>query len=130
MRSRREGSTFLRRPFVLALSSLVLCGLARLATATSSLSFDGGGYSIDLEIGDDAAPVVAAVHFHAPGDARGIVLARETWRVIAFEPRRQRLSLQHDGSAAVPAFSLSVQRGEAVLVIDGRRVRASFDWGG
>jgi hypothetical protein len=58
------------------------------------------------------------------------VLARETWRVIAFEPRRQRLSLQHDGSAAVPAFSLSVQRGEAVLVIDGRRVRASFDWGG
>jgi hypothetical protein len=128
MRSRREGCTFLRRSFLVALSSLVLCGFARLAAATSSLSFDGGGYSIDLEIGDDAAPAVAAVHFHAPGDAQGVVLARETWRVITFEPRRQRLLLQHDGAAAVPAFSLSVQRDEAVLVIDGRHLRASFDW--
>ena len=128
MRNRGEGRTFLRRPLV-ALSSLVLCALAHLAMATSSLSFDGGGYLIDLEIGDDAVPVVAAVHFHAPGDAQGVMLARATWRVIAFDPRRQRLLLQHDRAAAVPAFSLSVQRDDAVLVIDGRRVHASFDWG-
>jgi len=98
------------------------------AAATSSLSFDGGGYVIDLEIGDDAVPVVAAVHFHAPGDAQGVMLARETWRVITFETRRQRLVLHHDDASAVPSFTLSVRHHEALLVIDGRRVHASFDW--
>lgn len=109
--------------------ALVLCGLLQVASATSSLSFDGGGYVIDFEIGDDARPVVAAVHFHAPGDALGVVLARATWRVIAFQPHAQRLLLRHDGDAAVPAFTLSVRRSDALLVIAGRRVRASFDWG-
>ena len=123
------GSSVRWRRFAGSALALVLCGLLRIASATSSLSFDGGGFVIDLEIGDDVKPMVAAVHFHAPGDAQGVVLARETWRVVAFEPRRQRLVLQHDDAAAVPAFSLSVQRGDAVLVIDGRRVHASFDWG-
>ena len=85
---------------------------------------------IDLEIGDDARPVVAAVHCHAPGDVQGVVLAHEAWRVITFDPRQQRLLLRHDGAAAVPAFCLSVQRGEAMLVIDGRRLHAAFDRGG
>ena len=128
MRHRAPAASTRRRRLATIAPGLVLCGLLHVASATSSLSFDGGGYSIDLEIGDDAVPVVAAVHFHAPGETQGVVLARETWRVIAFEPRRQRLLLQHDGAAAVPAFSLSVQRNDAVLVIDGRRVRASFDW--
>lgn len=127
MRGRREGRAFLRRSFAVTLLSLVLCDVA---LATSSLSFEGGGYSIDLEIGDDARPVVAAVHFHTPGDAQGVVLARDTWRVVEFDPARQRLVLQHDRAAAVPGFSLSVQHHDALLVIDGRRVRASFDWDG
>ena len=117
-----------RRRIACIALALVLCSLLRVASATSAQSFEGGGYVIDLEIGDDSAPVVAAVHFHAPGDAQGVVLARETWRVIAFDPRRQRLLLQHDGASAAPAFRLSVRRDDAVLVIDGRRVHASFDW--
>jgi hypothetical protein len=129
MRHRGDAGASARgRRFAQAALALVMCGLLRVASATSSLSFDGGGYVIDLEIGDDSAPVVAAVHFHAPGDAQGVVLARETWRVIAFDPRRQRLLLQHDGASAAPAFRLSVRRDDAVLVIDGRRVHASFDW--
>lgn len=115
---------------MLALLSLIPCILARVAMATSSLSFEGGGYLIDLEIGDDAKPVVAAVHFHALGDVHGVVLAHDAWRAITFDPRQQRLLLRHDGAAAVPAFCLSVQRGEALLVIDGRRLHAAFDWGG
>jgi hypothetical protein len=131
MRHRGDAGASARgRRFAQAALALVMCGLLRVASATSSLSFDGGGYVIDLEIGDDAMPVVAAVHFHAPGDTRGVVLARATWRVIAFEPRRQRLLLRHDGDSAVPAFTLSVRHREAQLVIGGRRVRASFGWNG
>jgi len=127
VRGRRERGALLSAPFAATLLWLIPCGVAM---ATSSLSFEGGGYAIDLEIGDDARPVIAAVHFHAPGDAQGVVLAHDAWRVIAFEPRQQRLLLRYDGAAAVPAFSLSVQHDDAVLVIDGRRVRAAFDWGG
>ena len=129
MRRRGEaGASARRRWFGSIALALLLCSLLRVASATSSLSFEGGGYVIDLEIGDDAMPVVAAVHFHAPGDARGVVLTHDSWRVLAFDPRRQRLLLQHDDASVVPAFSLSVQRDDAVLVIEGRRVHASFDW--
>lgn len=98
------------------------------AHATSSLSFDGGGYVLDLEIGDTDRPVVASVTFHRPGDAQGVVL-RGNFRVQAFDPRRQELVLVYGGGdRRVEPFTLTVQGSRASLAVAGRRIQAPFRW--
>ncbi len=97
------------------------------AHATSSLSFDGGGYVLDLEIGDAGRPVVASVTFHKPGDAQGVVL-RENFRVKAFDPRRQELALVYGGDARVAPFTLTVHGNQATLEVARTRIRAPFRW--
>jgi len=119
-RTRRYGAGLLA-----ALGLLV----ATSAAATSSLSFEGGGYWIDLEIGDDAAPVVAAVRFHAPGDSEGVVLPRDEWRVLRFDVDGRRLVLKHaPGRSGVASFTLSVRGADAVLAIDDRAIQSPFAW--
>ena len=63
---------FLTRTLLLITALATACLAAH---ATSSLSFDGGGYVLDLEIGDTDRPVVASVTFHRQGDAQGVVCA-------------------------------------------------------
>ena len=98
------------------------------AHATSSLSFDGGGYELDLEIGDTDRPVVASVTFHRLGDAQGVVLRGNFW-VQAFDPRRQELVLVYGGGdRRVEPFTLTVHGSRASLAVVGRRIRAPFCW--
>lgn len=98
--------------------------------ATSSLSFEGGGYWIDLEIGADEGPVVAFVRFHRPGDAKGVVLPGTDWQIEAFDAKRQVLVLRYKGGrSGVEPFTLSVRHHDAVLEIDGRAIQSSFWWG-
>ncbi|MBA8886811.1 hypothetical protein FHW12_001002 [Dokdonella fugitiva] len=99
------------------------------AGATSSLSFDGGGYSIELEVGDSTRPVIASVRFHAPGDREGVVLARDRVTVEAFDVVRRVLVLHHAaGRDGVAAFTLSVHGAEAVFETGTRRTTSMFDW--
>jgi hypothetical protein len=99
------------------------------ALATSSLSFEGGGYWIELEIGSDRTPVIASVHFHEPADPRGVVLAPGTWDVESFDTDQQVLVLRHrGGNAGVEPFTLSVRHRSAVLAIGERKIRSSFGW--
>ena len=70
-RAGQEAALFLTRK-LLWITALATACLA--AHATSSLSFDGGGYVLDLEIGDTDRPVVVSVTFHRLGDAQGVVL--------------------------------------------------------
>ena len=98
------------------------------ALATSSLSFEGEGYWIDLEVGDDATPVIATVRFHAPGDARGVLLAPASVTVETFDTARRELVLRHAGSDGVGAFTLTVHQADAVLEIGTTRVVSAFDW--
>lgn len=112
---------------------LVLALVASLAPAWASgaLSFEGGGYWVELEVGDAPDPVVARVRVHRPGDARGTLLPAGAFQVDAFDPGRRVLVLRHAGAraaAAAPAFVLRVHQDEAVLDIDGRRIVAGFDW--
>lgn len=98
------------------------------AHATSSLSFDGGGYNLELEIGETDRPVVASVTFHKPGDVQGIVL-RGNFRVKAFDPRRKELVLVYGGAdERVEPFTLKVHGNRATLEVARTRIRSAFHW--
>jgi len=116
---------FLARALLLIAAIATFCIAAN---ATSSLSFEGGGYSLELEIGDTGRPVVASVRVHQPGDAQGVVL-RGNFRVKAFDTRRKELVLVYGGGdARVEPFTLTVQGTRATLEVAGRRIRAPFRW--
>jgi len=116
---------FLTRMLLLIAAIATFCMAAH---ATSSLSFDGGGYSLELEIGDTGRPVVASVTFHRPGVAQGVVL-RGNFRVRAFDPRRQELVLVYGGGdGRVEPFALTVRGSRASLAVAGRRIQAPFSW--
>ena len=116
---------FLARALLLITAIATFCLAAH---ATSSLSFYGGGYVVDLEIGDTDRPVVASVTFHRPGDAQGVVL-RGNFRVQVFDPRRQELVLVYGGGdGRVEPFTLTVHGNRASLALAGRRIRAPFRW--
>ncbi len=122
---RREAALFLKRTLLWIATLATFCLAAH---ATSSLSFDGGGYVLDLEIGDTGRPVVASVTFHRPGDAQGVVL-RGNFRIQAFDPRRQELVLVYGGGdGRVEPFTLTVHGNRASLEVARRRIRAPFRW--
>jgi hypothetical protein len=66
----QKAALFLTRKLLWITTLATFCLAAH---ATSSLSFDGGGYVLDLEIGDTDRPVVASVTFHRQGDAQGVL---------------------------------------------------------
>lgn len=108
---------------VLALFAAVPAG------ATSSLSFDGGGYSIEFEVGEGTRPMIASVRLHAPGDREGVALARDLVTVEAFDVVRRVLVLHHAaGTDGVAAFTLSVHGSDAVFETGTRRATSTFDW--
>ena len=105
---------------------VLLCGVAH---ATSSLSFEGGGYWLDLEIGHTDRPVVASVKFHRPGDSKGVVL-RGNFSVDSFDTDRKELTLIYKGgNPQVEPFTLSVRGDTATLRISGaEEIVSAFDW--
>ena len=115
-----------------SLLAFVLAALLAWATpalATSSLSFEGGGYWIDMEIGMDQIPVLASVRFHKPGDTQGIVLPRNHWQVETFDTQRRVLLLRHlGGDADVEPFTLTVRQDAAVLTVGEREIQSPFAW--
>ena len=120
----------MKSPAFLASTWLLLVALiaSNPARATSSLSFEGDGYWIDMEIGDPAIPALARVPFHSPGDDRGIVLSLKLVTVTAFGPTHRTLTLRYVGGSGVAPFLRSVDGFAATLDIGGRRVQAGFDW--
>lgn len=115
---------------LLASALLVLLALVSNdpAHATASLSFEGDGYWMEMEIGDSQQPVTAKIRFHSPGDKIGVVLSQELLTVTAFDPKRQTLSLRYAGGSGVAPFALSVRGSAATLDIGSERVQARFSW--
>jgi hypothetical protein len=98
------------------------------AQATSSLSFNGEGYSLGLEIGTTDRPVIASIDFLAPGIRPSVVL-RTGLLVKTFDVKRRELLLVYNGSdPRVPPFILSVHTDKAILEIDGKRLQSKFSW--
>jgi hypothetical protein len=108
-------------------ATLLALLLSAVAHATSSLSFEGGGYWLDLEIGHTDQPVIASVSFHAPGDQQGVVL-RTGLGVETFDTKRKELLLVYEGSDSVPPFTLSVHGEKATLETGSERVSSTFNW--
>lgn len=108
--------------------AMALLLVAVVAHATSSLSFDGGGYRLDMEIGHTDHPVVASVTFHAPGDPQGVVL-RGNFRVASFDTARKELIIEYKGNdPRVEPFTLVVHGEKAILRIGRARFESAFSW--
>lgn len=98
------------------------------AHATSSLSFEGRGYWLNLEIGHIDQPVVASVTFHKPGDAQGVVL-RDNFIVEVFDTRHKKMIIVYKGDdPRVKPFALIVRGERATLEIAGARINSDFSW--
>lgn len=116
---------FLMRLLPLIVTIMVLCSAAH---ATSSLSFQGGGYWLDLEIGYTDHPVVASIKFHKPGDTQGVVL-RGNFKVEAFHPDRKQLILLYSGGdSRVAPFKLTALGERATLEAAGASIDSTFSW--
>lgn len=114
----------------IAIVVLIFLGTLFPALATTSLSFVGGGYWIDLEIGSEG-PVVSSVRFHRPGEPKGVMLVRRDVAVETFDPRHHVLVMRFRGSQgqnAVDPFTLSVHGQHAVLKIGGRDIASKYSW--
>ena len=98
------------------------------AYATSSLWFEGGGYWLDMEIGQTDRPVVASINSHSPGDSRGVVL-RDNFKVTSFDTDRKDLIIEYAGvDPRVKPFTLVVHGDKAILRIGRVQIESGFDW--
>jgi hypothetical protein len=121
-------------PFSMHRRIFCFCALAavgRRAFASGTLTFEGKGYSVEMVVGYDRAEVIGQVSFAPPGSRRAVLLPRESVRVVRFDSHRQLLELHYlnPGDAALPAsFSLWIDKRIGTLLVDGRRIRAEFEW--
>ena len=114
--------------FARSILLIILFAICMTAHATSSLSFEGRGYWLNLEIGHTDQPVVASVTFHKPGDAKGVVL-RENFVVKIFDTRRKRMIIVYKGGdPRVEPFTLVVRGERATLEMAGVRINSGFSW--
>nr|WP_228736309.1 hypothetical protein [Xanthomonas euvesicatoria] len=103
--------------FVAACIALLLSAyLSTSAHATSSLSFEGGGYWIDFEIGYVTRPVIASLRFYAPGDSKAVLL-RGNFQVRTLDTKRR-----------IPAPDLHRRRHARAALYPGR-ARQQVDTG-
>lgn len=110
-------------------ATLFLWLVSQWAFASSTLSFEGGDYWIDLEIGTDSIPVIAAIRFHNPADSRGVQLPSNEWHIETFDTQRKILVLTHkSGNSGIADFSLLVNEQRAQLTIGGKTITSSFNW--
>ena len=115
---------------ILLAAALIFVASAKLE-ATEALLFEGGGYNLQILIGYTEKPVVAQVLFTAPGGKEWINLPRDLVRIEKFDFEK-RILLMHFPSQKDPAlpgpFSLSVKKENAVLSINGKKIKSTMDW--
>jgi hypothetical protein len=123
-----------RRHLLIAVSAIAL---ASPSFATTSLSFEGGDYWIDMEIGyanarRAARAAVASVRFFAPGDKNGQLLSMSRITIETFDTDRKLLLMRYttttESKPEPPSFVLSVVGENAVLQLGERRITSRFNW--
>ena len=99
--------------------------------ATEALIFDGGGYNLYILIGMTDQPNIAQVRFSPPGAKDWVSLPRDLLQIKTFDMKERILLMRFSNQSAPdlpPSFSLSVKKNKAVLSINGKQIRSSFDW--
>ena len=117
---------------ILISAVLILVASARLQ-ATEALIFDEGGYNLYILIGDgDRGGTVAQVRFTPPGAKDWISVPREQIKIEKFDEHKQvlvmRFTNQKKDPALPPTFSFSAKKKNAVLTVEGKTIKGSFDW--
>lgn len=113
------------------LSAALIAIASSNARATESLIFDGGGYNIQILVGQLDDPVVAQVRFTPPEAKEAVVIPRETLRVEKFDMKKEILTMHFsnkDNPDLPRSFSLSVKNAKAVLSIGGKEIKSDFNW--
>ena len=99
--------------------------------ATEALSFNGGGYTIQIVIGYADNPVVAQVHFTPPGATDWVSLPHNLLQIEKFDMKKSILVMHfsNKNNPDLPgSFSLSVKKTKAVLSIGGKEIKSEFNW--
>jgi hypothetical protein len=101
------------------------------ARATEALIFDGGGYTIEILVGQLDDPVIAQVRFRPPEAKNSVLIPQKLLRVEKFDMKKRILTMHfsNKNDPDLPAsFSLSANKTKAVLAINGRKIESEFDW--
>jgi hypothetical protein len=101
------------------------------ARATEALIFDGGGYTIEILIGQLDDPVIAQVRFMSPEAKDPVIIPRKLLRVEKFDMKKRILTMHFSNKTNpdLPAsFSLSAKKAKAVLAISGKEIKSEFNW--
>ncbi|HVF70454.1 MAG TPA: hypothetical protein VM940_02500 [Chthoniobacterales bacterium] len=100
--------------------------------ATEALIFDEGGYNLYILVGSLDKPVIAQVRYTPPGATEWIHVPREQLKIEKFDMGKQvllmRFSNKEKKPDLPPSFTLSVKKKKAVLSINGKQIKSSFDW--
>lgn len=101
--------------------------------ATEALIFDEGGYNLYILIGDgDHGSTVAQVRFTPPGAKEWIHVPREQLKIEKWDEHKQVLVMHFTNRkkdpGLPPTFSFSAKKKNAVLSINGKKIKGSFDW--
>jgi hypothetical protein len=118
------------RPLIAAAVMTILAATS--AQATSSLSFEGQGYLVDIVVGDASTPIIASLGVAQPASRQIVSLPMHLVRVEIFDSRQKVLLLRFSnrGDATLPeSFLLTVKGDVGTLKIGGKPVAGRFDWG-
>jgi hypothetical protein len=100
------------------------------SNATTSLSFNGEGYDISMEIGHDVKPVVASLNVRTPRAPQGIQLYGN-FKTETFDTKKRTLLIrftQKEKGKEPGSFTLTVEGDVGTLRIDDRVIRSPFSW--
>lgn len=100
------------------------------SNATTSLSFNGEGYDISMEIGHDVKPVVASLNVRTPRAPQGVHLYGN-FKTEVFDVKKRALLIQFaqkEKGKEPGSFTLTVEGDVGILRIDDRVITSPFSW--
>lgn len=100
------------------------------SSATTSLSFNGDGYDISMEIGHDVMPVVASLNVRTPRAPQGVHLYGN-FKTEVFDVKKRALLIQFtqkENGKEPGSFTLTVEGDVGTLHIDDQVIMSPFNW--
>lgn len=118
------------RPLIAAAAMTIMASTS--VQATSSISFEGQGYLLDIVVGDASQPIISSLSITKPGGKQSFSLPMQRVRVEIFDTKQRVLLLRfsNPGDGTLPeSFLLTVKNDVGTLRIGGKPLVGSFTWG-